>query len=359
VLVVEDNQVNQMVAVGLLEALGYDADVADDGYAAIEAYDPSRHAAVLMDVQMPRLDGYAATRAIRERGGTRVPVIAMTAAAVEGERERCLAAGMDDFLTKPVDPDQLAATLRRWVDDGARPAPEEPAEAASAAADEPPLDLERLDMLRDLAPGNTSYLDRAIGNFDATSPEHLAAVRQAVVARDPAALLQAAHRLSGSAANLGVLEVAAAARGLEVLADGGSTDGAEELLEPLGPALETSGAPRLPGGVRRIRDLRLSRAPGGYGCRVVRVVRRAGGGNHEEPGRDDHRRVAGDRCGRRVPARLLRRRPRGQLQDGGRHRPDGRGRPAQLPGREPQGRLQGERPRALGVRLPGAGTVAP
>ncbi|MET0525275.1 MAG: response regulator [Nocardioides sp.] len=118
VLVVEDNPVNQMVAVGLLDALGYDAETADDGVEAVEIFDPERFDCVLMDVQMPRLDGYAATRAIRERGDARrVPVLAMTAAAIEGERERCLAAGMDDYLTKPVDPEALGAALTTWLSD--------------------------------------------------------------------------------------------------------------------------------------------------------------------------------------------------------------------------------------------------
>ena len=113
ILVVEDNPVNQLVAIGLLEALGYVATTADDGQDALEILETEEFDAVLMDVQMPRLDGYAATRAIRagETAGTRLPVIAMTAAAVEGERERCLAAGMDDFLTKPVDPGALAAMI--------------------------------------------------------------------------------------------------------------------------------------------------------------------------------------------------------------------------------------------------------
>ena len=112
ILVVEDNPVNQMVAVGLLDALGYDDRDRRRRREAVEVFDPERFDAVLMDVQMPRLDGYAATRAIRARGDhRRVPVLAMTAAAVEGERERCLAAGMDDFLTKPVDPEALATTL--------------------------------------------------------------------------------------------------------------------------------------------------------------------------------------------------------------------------------------------------------
>ncbi len=234
ILVVEDNTVNQMVAVGLLDALGYDADTADDGLAALDAFDPGRHDAVLMDVQMPRLDGYAATRAIREReSGRRVPVLAMTAAAVEGERERCLAAGMDDFLTKPVDPDALAAALSQWVSGepatvrtGARPVP-------PPAVDGADLDVSRLDMLRDMAPGNTTYLDRAIGNFVANTPVLLATITEAVAAGDAERLRQAAHRLSGSASNLGVAWVSTIARELELVADGGTTEGAAALLPVL------------------------------------------------------------------------------------------------------------------------------
>ena len=116
VLVVEDNPVNQLVAVGLLEALGYSSLTAEDGEAALVALAEEDFDAVLMDIQMPRMDGYAATRAIRaSETDVRMPVIAMTAAAVEGERERCLAAGMDDFLTKPVDPSALAAVLDQWI----------------------------------------------------------------------------------------------------------------------------------------------------------------------------------------------------------------------------------------------------
>ncbi len=119
VLVVEDNAVNQMVAVGILESLGYAASVAENGAVGVATFvaDPTGVDVILMDCQMPQMDGYAATRAIRaqEAPGTRVPIIAMTAAAIAGERERCLLAGMDDFLTKPVDVGLLRSTLGRWV----------------------------------------------------------------------------------------------------------------------------------------------------------------------------------------------------------------------------------------------------
>ncbi len=232
VLVVEDNPVNQMVAVGLLDALGYAAETADDGLAALKLYDPLRHDLILMDVQMPRLDGLAATRELRSRiDGPRVPIVAMTAAAVPGERERCLEAGMDDFLTKPVDPEALARTMAAWMSG--------PAVASSdAVATEPAarivdgMDLGRLDMLRDMDPGNTTYLDRAIGNFVTGAETQLATIRDAVLAADADELLFSAHRLAGSAGNLGLVHARAALVALEQLADSGRVDGAAPLLGP-------------------------------------------------------------------------------------------------------------------------------
>ncbi len=235
-LVVEDNPVNQLVALGILETLGYAADTADDGIDAVEAWKRGSYAAVLMDVQMPLLDGYGATRAIRELEpeGERIPVLAMTAAAVEGEREKCLAAGMDDFLTKPVNPDALGAMLRRWLSGDASATP---AAGVAQAPAEGVLDQDRLDMLRDLDPGSTGYLDKAIGNFVARVPESVHAIRTAIAAKDHAALTYAAHRLKGSALNLGLPAVGHLTYELEMLGDTGSTTGAPALLEDLEEAL--------------------------------------------------------------------------------------------------------------------------
>ncbi|MDN4175690.1 response regulator [Nocardioides sp. SOB77] len=116
-LVVEDSEINQLVAVGILASRGYTADVADDGAQALAMLASGGYDAVLMDCHMPVLDGYDATVELRRReaGGRRTPVIAMTAGVTGEDRDRCLAAGMDDFVPKPVHPDELHAVLRRWV----------------------------------------------------------------------------------------------------------------------------------------------------------------------------------------------------------------------------------------------------
>jgi len=242
VLVVEDNVVNQLVATGLLTSLGYRVSVAQNGAEALEVLARDTFAAVLMDVQMPVLDGYAATRTLREReaAGLHVPVIAMTAAAVEGERERCLAAGMDEFLTKPVDRAALARALDRWTATPKEDMAEDAQEATPELPPTPPiagLDTGRLDMLRDLDPGDTTYLDRAIGNFQANSVTAEATIIQLITAGDSDGLRAAAHKIAGSALNLGVPRAGAAARALEQVATTGTTHGAAELTDELHDAM--------------------------------------------------------------------------------------------------------------------------
>ena len=119
VLLVEDNKVNQMVARGMLNKLGYTVSVANNGKEAISFLEDRPYDLILMDCLMPEMDGYEATAAIRERegtGGGHIPIIAMTASVIEGEQSRCLAAGMDDYLAKPVNVDELAAKLRHWLE---------------------------------------------------------------------------------------------------------------------------------------------------------------------------------------------------------------------------------------------------
>jgi CheY-like chemotaxis protein len=120
VLVVEDNIANLKVAVRMVEKLGYRADVAANGNEALRVLGEVRYDAVLMDCHMPEMDGFEATRAIRqgEPEGRHTPVIAMTANALSGDRERCLAAGMDDYITKPIKLHVIAAVLERWLTPG-------------------------------------------------------------------------------------------------------------------------------------------------------------------------------------------------------------------------------------------------
>jgi two-component system sensor histidine kinase/response regulator len=239
ILVVEDNQVNQMVAVGLLESAGYAADVAEDGLEAVAAMAGDHgYAAVLMDCRMPRMDGFTATRAIRaqERPGVRVPIIAMTASALQGERERCLEAGMDDFLTKPVDAARLQRVMRAWTADdlGAAGTPTpEPADAVGtpAAEDGVPddtVDVERIEMLHEMVKDGLSLFQRSSGNFIAHAEDHLTAIGAAIAAEDTEQLMATAHKLKGSALNLGLPRVGAAALVLEENGREGRLDGSTE-----------------------------------------------------------------------------------------------------------------------------------
>ena len=208
VLLAEDNAVNQAVAVNLLHRRGYRVDVVENGREAVDAVERGGYAAVLMDCQMPELDGYEATREIRRRegGGRHTPVIAMTAHAMEGDRERCLAAGMDDFLTKPVVPDDLVGALERWIS----------ADGGGV------LDRARLDSLR-AGVGGEAIVDRILDTFIARGGETVDAIATAVGAGDAAAAARAAHSLKGSAATVGAAAVAEIAGSIEELGRGGRT----------------------------------------------------------------------------------------------------------------------------------------
>ena len=240
VLVVEDNAVNRIVARGLLESLGFAVELAEDGREALAMLERGRYDLVLMDLQMPVLDGFAATRALRAReertGARRLPVVAMTAAAVTGERERCLAAGMDDFLTKPVALATLTSVLARWVPvlgEVDAPGPRPPQDAPVS----PYLDLLRLEELRELSPGDTGFLDRAIDGVLDRAPATLADLWRAVEGAESATLASTAHALKGSALNLGLVAVGEQCRALEALGRSGTLTGAPAILRDLEPTL--------------------------------------------------------------------------------------------------------------------------
>ncbi|GAA4374661.1 response regulator [Nocardioides caricicola] len=237
VLIVEDNPVNQLVATGLLENLGCTVDVASDGLEGVERLTGAHeYAAVLMDCRMPRMDGYDATREIRrlEAGERRVPIIAMTASALEGERERCLEVGMDDFLTKPVDAAALERVLREWLQPSGEPAPvaERPA-PPPAPTDDDVLDRERIEMLSSLVKDGVSFFERTVAAFSSQAGLQLESLRAAIEADDAESLRTAAHQLKGASLNLGLPRVAASALALEELAIAGSTAGAGPLFDTL------------------------------------------------------------------------------------------------------------------------------
>ena len=230
VLVVEDNAVNQQVARRMLERQGHTVDVAADGHEAVEALERSEYDAVLMDCQMPVMDGYEATRAIRqaeaEAGGPRTPIIAMTAGAMVGEAERCLAAGMDDYLAKPVRWEALTAMLERWMSPGAvADAPPNGSEPASNG----PLDPNIITQLQELDPGTGVMHDLVQQYAESTGPriDELAGL---VSAGDVTGVRHLCHILRGSSATLGAHQLAALLGDIEAAAADGDLDAASAQL---------------------------------------------------------------------------------------------------------------------------------
>jgi PAS domain S-box-containing protein len=237
-LLAEDNLVNQKVALALLKSIGQTALVADDGAKALEALQQESFDVVFMDCQMPTLDGYETTRALRraevdgEFGRRRSHyVIALTANAMAGDREKCFAAGMDDFLTKPIDRDALSAALRRAATAlQAGPAGEATAVApnggatvpANDGADQPVLDGANLQTFRSLrVAGEPDPVAELIDLLLADLPGRESAITEAIGQRDLAALKAAAHTLKGSANNIGGRRLAWLCGQLEELAQKG------------------------------------------------------------------------------------------------------------------------------------------
>jgi len=246
VLVAEDNVVNQKVAVRMLEKLGCRVDVVANGREALEALERMAYDCVLMDCQMPEMDGYEATMAIRTREiqtGGHVPIIAMTANAMQGDCEQCLAVGMDDYVGKPVQAPDLLAMLRKWV-----PSPvETPAPLGSAASPAalpgrilepeklpPALDAAAFAALKDLGDeADDTFLLDIVAQFIQDAAVHLATLRMAIDTSDPAALERAAHTLKSSSANVGAVGMAASCRELQALGRSGRTTGAAAHVEQL------------------------------------------------------------------------------------------------------------------------------
>jgi TMAO reductase system sensor TorS len=248
ILLAEDNPLNQNIALTMLEMLGFTADVAADGRAAVDMLANKRYDLVLMDCQMPQLDGLEATRLIRQweqrlsesdavsDGDTpRIPIVAVTASALEADRKACLEVGMDDFLSKPFSQRQLRRTLMRWlpnpVGSGSpealpvtrsdllrQPESNEPhADFAGELKSRCVIERAALDNIRLLQrDGMPNLIEKVIHKYLDHAPKLLATLRQAVAEADAPAVRQAAHSLKSSSANLGATELAARCKTLEL-----------------------------------------------------------------------------------------------------------------------------------------------
>ena len=236
VLVAEDNEVNQLVERRMLEQLGHTVDVVDNGLRAIEALRAGRYDVVLLDMQMPELDGLSTAAQIVETWPRpeRPRLVALTANAMSGDRERCLAAGMDDYVTKPIRRDALEAALR-GPSAGGRPAASGPSPTTQGGL----LDRAIIEDLRGLeVHAGQSVLRDMVEIFLREAPELIASIDRLLGTGDLAAAGRAAHKLKGSAATLGVLRVALVASSVEDAASSGDLEATGRLAKPLAAALD-------------------------------------------------------------------------------------------------------------------------
>ena len=229
ILVAEDNPVNQKLVLHLLERRGHSVILAENGRQAIAVVEKHYFDLVLMDVQMPELGGLEATQAIRKKektSGTHVPILAMTAHAMQGDRERCLAAGMDGYIAKPLDPRKFLQTVEAVGANGT---------VATAAGDdgqEPGGSLES-DTLLERFSGNKNLLRSLVKTFSQDCPKMMARIRSSLGSRDAAALAEASHALKGSVGNFGPSSALETARRIEKEARQGKLDGTWEMYATL------------------------------------------------------------------------------------------------------------------------------
>ena len=228
ILVVEDNVVNQKVAIGQLRHLGYDADVVGSGTEAIKVAREGHYDLILLDCQMPDIDGYEVAQAIRgiERGERHVSIVAMTAHVMEGERERCVASGMDDYLAKPVSTSRLGQTMSRWV----RP--------PSRMNDT--LDEVKLAGLHQIASTNPQFMTNITSLFREDALVRLHDLQDALDSGNVEELGRAAHALKSSSGNVGAKRIYTICATIEENALSGSVEGAAELIGQLAAELDVA-----------------------------------------------------------------------------------------------------------------------
>jgi CheY-like chemotaxis protein/HPt (histidine-containing phosphotransfer) domain-containing protein len=220
----EDNAVNQKVALRLLDQLGYRADVVSNGVEALEALQRQPYDVVLMDVQMPELDGLDASRKIRERwSAEKQPhIVAMTANAMPEDREACLAAGMDDYVAKPIRPEELTEALSQVR-------PIAGTQDVASNGDGASLDAAAVDGLKEL--GGEEFLAEVIDTFLDDAPVLIATLRTSCERGDLDELRRAAHSLKSNGQTFGAKQFAELCRSLEDRAKRGEVDGASELVD--------------------------------------------------------------------------------------------------------------------------------
>lgn len=238
VLLTEDNAVNQEVALAMLQRLGLSIEIARNGAEALKLIEQQSFDVVLMDCHMPVMDGFEATRAIRNRelteSQTHLPIIALTANAVMGDRENCIATGMDDYLSKPFTIDQLHAVLVQWLpkhNERKKPEQEKPIAIE--------IDRKILNQLKGLKPG---LLARVVELYLESGPNLLQEMDTALVQQDATSLYKIAHSLKNSSANLGIATLTHVCRDLEALGREGNLAAAKDLvveIKRLYPLVET------------------------------------------------------------------------------------------------------------------------
>jgi PAS domain S-box-containing protein len=255
VLLAEDNPVNQEVALRLLERRGHSVIVAENGRQALTAIERHKFDLVLMDVQMPEMGGLEATQLIREKEkstGEHLPILAMTAHAMQGDRERCIAAGMDGYLAKPIDPKSFLQTVEGISQRGAQSETTPKEAAASEEGGDGHRSLDAKALLEWFS-GNRKLLRNIVKTFRDDCPRMMARIRTALAANDANLLAEGAHALKGSVGNFGPTAALEATREMEKIARQGKLDGAWELYATLEdeialllPALHAIGAQKRP-----------------------------------------------------------------------------------------------------------------
>jgi CheY-like chemotaxis protein len=231
ILLAEDNPINRKLVVEMLSRAGYPVETVENGRQAVEAVRHSRFRLVLMDVQMPEMDGFEATQVIREDegDGAHTPIIAMTAHAMKGDRERCLAAGMDDYLPKPLQSRELFAAIERWSQGAPLPA----AEAVEPTT--PPMNDEVLDRARAMPyfGGDPQLFHSLLTQFVGHLGDEIARLRELKASGDTQAFARLAHSIKGLAATFCATRLQQAAQQLEAIGFDDNLEAADPWIEQL------------------------------------------------------------------------------------------------------------------------------